>query len=974
MKAKLSNFLCSLIILLFISNSFAQQNVQTDVKQTEGDKLIQSKTASENTVSGSILWVHQTPGDPPLSLLNLSENAGEKLAYIIAGYSSGKIACLLSELNKKPSIVWETKIDGGILVLRTINDVNNDKCADIVASTERGNIVCLSGSKETSGKIIWSHNVVFNISSLVILGDINGDKIDDVIFGGADHRVTLLSGKDGSQLWSRFFELSNDITYVDCIANAGDLNGDKKNDLFIRTWGANRWGISGDDGSDIWLPKPGSPYLSTLLTVKDINGDGVNDFLESGNNGILYMHSGKDGVEIWKSELGRPVRALAITDDVNGDGIFDCFAGNAGGKIYCLSGAGKEKILPVWTSDIGDVVRTILPIGDINKDNKIDIAAGAENGKVIAFSGSDGKVLWQLQGPDTVRAMICTKDIDEDGISEIAISFIDGTLVLISGNPKQEFNKIDALPKEKITKPIRKKIPPSTEEINELAVLLYHDVSPKGLKPENNSPLQNFIDHMDFLVKEGYNVVTLEEVADWVEGKSNLPPKPVCITFDGQYASHYTELCKVLKERNLFGISYITTDWIGSANHLDWHHLRELENSGVMLIENHTFNHQNLSGISRDEAIAQLTISNKAIKDHLDGKISKHHAYPNGAYNSNAKKIIEEQGFITATAVNDQKAKKKDGLFEISRLTIPEWMPLENFILMMEPSKSKLSPLPYKFAGTVVKDWGSSTFSDVDAEGKLWACSALLNHVRIFLPDGSEAPFSPITEGLKQNGEKMPIRVLSGIAITQSGEVLITISNRFGAMQHNGIFRYSAKDGKMLPGIDLQFSPGDVDIDSKGFIYITNKIDERWYVFSPEFKEIQGSPFGENRGFSIQRGIAVNPDGSKVYIISETTNDVRVWEGKTTLESAKYTQSDNLINNLSYYCGCVEVMNDGTILVGYFLEGIVMAFNKEHKIIGYIAGGEPKISGPRGLAFTPDGKTIWISNIFGFVHKWEMIE
>ena len=645
-------------------------------------------------------WTYQVPDDAPFCLAALPDITGDQLPEIVAGYNSGLIVCVASGKKPTPVILWKVQIKGSILAIQTIIDTSPQNTPMVVAATDQGNIVCVSASPSSAGKILWMNKAVFNISSLVLLKDMNRDGINEVAYGGADHRVTLVNGKNGKLIWSRLFQGNAETPFVDCITNAGDINGDNLEDLFVRTWGAERWAISGADGSNLWSPKQENPFLSTLLTAKDLTGDGVSEFLESGNDGILYLCNGKDGLVIWNSQWSRPVRAIAISDDVTGDGIFDCYAGTAEGEVVCISGAGLGKVTTVWSKSLGDVCRVILPLGDINQDGKPDVIAGSENGLVAAYSGVNGDVLWQWQGPDVVKTILPVGDVDKDGITDLAVALLDGSLVLLPGKPETPSKTVSSSPK-KYLKPDRKRTAPSREEILEVPILLYHDVPPQAVLPGLSSPLQNFKNQMEFLDKEGYHSVSLEEIAEWIEGKINLPPKPFCITFDGQYTSHYTYLAAILKQHGFFGISYITTDWIGSSNHLDWNQLRSLEHSGIMDIENHTINHAVLSQVPKAEIVRQVTLSNNAIRDHLEGKISTHHTYPSGVNNPTVREVMKEVGFRTATAVQDRKAVKSDNLYSLPRYTISENMNLASFKAIMRHPNPSQHDLPYEYAGTV---------------------------------------------------------------------------------------------------------------------------------------------------------------------------------------------------------------------------------------------------------------------------------
>lgn len=921
-------------------------------------------------------WVRQLPDDPPLSLAASADITGDDLPELVVGYDSGRIDCLRGG-SRAPEVLWSAQVNGAVLHVVPLADTDGDGFPELVAATNLGVVACVRAGGPSAGTIRWRVDTTFSVAGVVVLGDINGDGKPDVAFGGADHRAHLLDGANGGELWTRLFEAPGDIPFVDCLANADDLDGDGKSDLFVRTWGARQWAVSGANGADIWPSRPGDPYLSTLVAVRDVNGDGRREFLMSGNDGFLRLCDGKDGSDIWRHALGRPIRAILAPETApRGDGVFECFAGNAEGKVACVAGADAASVSTRWTADLGDVCRQIVSPGDLDKDGRLDVVAGAENGVVAAFSGADGKALWTWEGADVARALAVVGDVDGDGAPDVAASLLEGGLALLPGRPSTQSPATVASPPRTVRprKAVRTPAPPAPAPTEEVPILLYHDVPPARILPSEASPLENFREQMDFIAKNGYTAVSLDEVADWIDGKRNLPAKPVCITFDGQYSSHYAQVMKILGDRGLFAASYITTDWIGTPNHLDWHELRRLEASGVMQIENHSVNHRNLPALNRESALEQLTVSNKAILEHLDGKVSRHHAYPNGVMSPSVREIVGEQGFRTATSVYHRRALRTDNVFGLPRYTIAEQMPLATFAMILGREKSSIPALPYTFAGTVGGGWFQANYADVDAQGKLWVCDYSANHARVFLPDGTEAPFSPVKTGLKQNGESMAIRAPSGVASTPSGEMLVTISSRFGSIRHSGLFRYRASDGAPLAGFDLPYYPGDVDTDANGLIYVVDKLTDQWHLYTPDGVEVPGSPFGENTGLRVCRGISATPDSKTVYVLGESSADVRIWKGGATQESARYARAGVLVDKLSAECGAVDVMDDGTVLVGFHDEGMIVAFNGEGKTVGQISGGgPPTLSGPRGTAFLPDGSVLWTVGRFSQVQRWERV-
>ena len=80
------------------------------------------------------------------------------------------------------------------------------------------------------------------------------------------------------------------------------------------------------------------------------------------------------------------------------------------------------------------------------------------------------------------------------------------------------------------------------------------------------------------------------------------------------------------------------------------------------------------------------------------------------------------------------------------------------------------------------------------------------------------------------------------------------------------------------------------------------------------------------------------------------------------------------MNDLNGASGGVDVMDDGTVFVGYDDSGIVRAFDAGHNAIGDLSGGSPTLVSPRGVVFTPDGRVLWVISRNGFIQRWERME
>lgn len=94
---------------------------------------------------------------------------------------------------------------------------------------------------------------------------------------------------------------------------------------------------------------------------------------------------------------------------------------------------------------------------------------------------------------------------------------------------------------------------------NKLTIVMYHYV--RRLKQSRYPRIKGlefdlFIEQLQFISKH-YNVVTMEQVIEAINDKSDLPNKAILLTFDDGYAEHFTHVYPVLKKMNMQGTFYV---------------------------------------------------------------------------------------------------------------------------------------------------------------------------------------------------------------------------------------------------------------------------------------------------------------------------------------------------------------------------------------------------------------------------------
>lgn len=641
--------------------------------------------------------------DACMSLSTLPDITSDGRLEIVAGFDSGKVVCLSSDLTSAPLILWYANVNESVLALMPIAAESGDSGPDIIVSTQKGNIVCLNTTGAEPGSEVWSFKTPCGINTLAQVPDKTGDGVNEVVAGGSDQRIYIRNGATGDEIWTRFLSESSGYAYVHTVLDAGDLNADAAADIILLAWDGKVYALNGTNGNVLWNPTLTAGFTDALVLYGDQNADSKQDFLVGGNDKIMKLGSGSNGNAIWNYKFNRPIRSVLVTPDVNDDGKPDCFGATAGGEIACVSGAGTGTRTALWTAQADDVCRVLASPGDLDEDGKPDISVSAEDGTVTTYSGVDGELLWQWQAGDVVRALTSIGDINNDGLGDLAAGSLDGTVTILSGftskwiSPESRINR--KIPRGKLPSPYpvaeNAPAPPksSLAAAVDVPILLYHDVLPEMYYPYGVT-LSNFISQMDLLVTGGYTPVSLDTIYNWIKGTESLPDKPICITFDGPYDGQYTYAMPVLQERGLFATVYCTGDWIGTANHTEWNHMREMNSSGLEDIQNHTINHANLTTLNQAGVEEQVVLCSESIEKHLNGKISFHHAYPGGGYNSTVMGYMRDLGFKTATTVVQRHVVKTDDLMALPRYSVLNSTTLQQFKQKIRYSAPTPTPIP----------------------------------------------------------------------------------------------------------------------------------------------------------------------------------------------------------------------------------------------------------------------------------------
>ena len=190
-------------------------------------------------------------------------------------------------------------------------------------------------------------------------------------------------------------------------------------------------------------------------------------------------------------------------------------------------------------------------------------------------------------------------------------------------------------------------------------------------KNELTLSVEQFDAQMKYLVDDGYNVITPDELLDAWEKGGSLPNKPVIITFDDGNVDDYKNVFPILKKYNLKATFFIITDNVNLyPNYMTWDQAREMQSSGLVDIESHTLSNKSFKQIySRDKLWDQIYGSKQAIEWYLK-KPAKFIAYPEGKYTVEAEEICKEVGYRAGFTVDYGLAHKEPKNYVLDRIPI----------------------------------------------------------------------------------------------------------------------------------------------------------------------------------------------------------------------------------------------------------------------------------------------------------------
>lgn len=150
-----------------------------------------------------------------------------------------------------------------------------------------------------------------------------------------------------------------------------------------------------------------------------------------------------------------------------------------------------------------------------------------------------------------------------------------------------------------------------------LSVLTYHDVLPDASKDKFAVSKSRFVEHMDYLEKNGYRVLSLTDLQTHYKEHRKLPHKAVLLTFDDGLKSYAEFVVPVLRSYAFPSVASVVTAWLDgkevpreyTGKLMDWKTLKSVAKQPLVDVISHTNNmhHGVASNPQGNEAPAAVT-------------------------------------------------------------------------------------------------------------------------------------------------------------------------------------------------------------------------------------------------------------------------------------------------------------------------------------------------------------------------------
>jgi len=217
-------------------------------------------------------------------------------------------------------------------------------------------------------------------------------------------------------------------------------------------------------------------------------------------------------------------------------------------------------------------------------------------------------------------------------------------------------------------------IPTLTDYCLDLPIVLYHHIQPMPIADllghgQLTVDSDIFDGQMKYLKDHGYSAIAADDLINALLNRQGLPSKSIMITVDDGYDDNYTYAFLTAKKYQMMVNFMIPTGLINTPGYMNWDHLTEMAHSPFARLYNHTTSHADLSGLSKEQIIQEVSNADNDLLTKLGVK-STIVTYPYGSYNDLAIQTLKEMGERAAITTEPGRQQCLSNIMRLPRVRV----------------------------------------------------------------------------------------------------------------------------------------------------------------------------------------------------------------------------------------------------------------------------------------------------------------
>lgn len=198
-------------------------------------------------------------------------------------------------------------------------------------------------------------------------------------------------------------------------------------------------------------------------------------------------------------------------------------------------------------------------------------------------------------------------------------------------------------------------------------ILMYHSFDKSRVENYAAVDPGKFYKQMQFIKKNGYCVVSLDNYCRMLSEDAAIPRKIVIITIDDGYKDNL-EAIKILKEFDYPATIFLIWDRIDKPGYLSAQDINDFLKNTRVKIGSHSLSHPDLPKNSNEQLKEEIFVSKDRLEKLFSAKIETF-ASPTGAFDERILKDLKDAGYLCACTTN-RGFSKKINRFALRRIKV----------------------------------------------------------------------------------------------------------------------------------------------------------------------------------------------------------------------------------------------------------------------------------------------------------------